>query len=53
MIFPVVLHGYETCSSKLREKHRLRVYKKRVLRKVFGSNRNDVTGNCVLESVVI
>jgi hypothetical protein len=44
MISPVVLHGCKTWSSKLREKHRLRVYKKSVLRKVFGFNRDEVTG---------
>ena len=34
----------ETGSLTLREEHRLRVYKNRVLRKIFGSKRDGVTG---------
>jgi hypothetical protein len=30
---------------KLREKHRLRVFENRVLRRIFGSKRDDVTGD--------
>jgi hypothetical protein len=40
----VVLCGYETWSLTLREEHRLRVFKNRVLRRIFGPNRDEVTG---------
>jgi hypothetical protein len=40
----VVLYGCETCSLTLREKHRLRVFEKRVLRRMFGPKRDEVTG---------
>jgi hypothetical protein len=41
---PVVLYGCETWSLTLREKHRLRVFENRVLRRIFGPNRDEVTG---------
>jgi hypothetical protein len=44
MILPVVLYGCETWSLALREKRRLRVFENRVLRKIFGPKRGDVTG---------
>jgi hypothetical protein len=34
----------KTWSLKLREQHRLRVYEYRVLRKIFGPNKDEVTG---------
>jgi hypothetical protein len=40
IILPVVLNGFETCSLTLREEHRLRV-----LRKIFGPKRDEVTGS--------
>jgi hypothetical protein len=36
--------GCETWSLTLREEHGLRVFEKRVLRKIFGPKKNDVTG---------
>ena len=36
--------GYETWLLTLREERRLRVFENRVLRKVFGPNRDEVTG---------
>jgi hypothetical protein len=39
VILPVVLYGYEAWSLTLREEHRLRVFKNRVLRKIFGLTR--------------
>jgi hypothetical protein len=36
IILPVVLYGCETCSVTLRQEHRLRVFGKRVLRRIFG-----------------
>jgi hypothetical protein len=44
IILPVVLYGCETWSLTLREKHRLRVFEKRVLRGIFGPTRDEVTG---------
>jgi hypothetical protein len=44
VILPVVLYGYETWSLTLREEHRLRVFENRVLRRIFGPKRNEVTG---------
>lgn len=35
VIFPVVLYGYKIGSLLLREELRLRLYKNRVLRKIF------------------
>jgi hypothetical protein len=40
----VALYGYETWSLTLREEHRLRVLENRVLRRIFGSKRVEVTG---------
>jgi hypothetical protein len=45
IIFPVVLYGCETWSLTLREEHRLRVFENRVLRRIFGPKRDDVTGD--------
>jgi hypothetical protein len=44
IILPVVLYGCETWSLILREKHRLRVFENRVLRRIFGPKRDEVTG---------
>jgi hypothetical protein len=44
IILPVILHGCETWSLTLREEHRLRVFENRVLRKIFGSKWDEVTG---------
>ena len=40
----MVLYGCETWSLTLREEGRLRVFENRVLRKVFGPKRDEVTG---------
>jgi hypothetical protein len=44
IIFPVVLYGCETWSLTLREEHRLKVFENRVLKRIFGSKRDEVTG---------
>ena len=44
IILPVVLFGCETWSLTLREERRLRVFENRVLRRVFGPKRDEVTG---------
>jgi hypothetical protein len=43
IILPVVLCGCETLSLTLRAERRLRVFENRVLRKIFGSKRDEVT----------
>jgi hypothetical protein len=40
----IELYGCETWSLTLREKRRLRVFENRVLRRVFGPKRDEVTG---------
>jgi hypothetical protein len=44
IILPVVLYGCKTWSLTLREERRLRVFENRVLRRVFGPKRDEVTG---------
>jgi hypothetical protein len=44
MILRVVLCGSETLSLTLREERRLRVFENRVLRRIFGPKRDEVTG---------
>jgi hypothetical protein len=44
IILPVVLCGCETWSLTLREEHRLRVFENRVLRGIFGTKWDEVTG---------
>jgi hypothetical protein len=53
IILPVVLCGCEIWSLTLREERRLRVFENRVLRRVFGPKRGEVTGewrklHCIL-----
>jgi hypothetical protein len=44
IILPSVLYGCETWSLTLREERRMRVFEKRVLRRVFGPKRDEVIG---------
>jgi hypothetical protein len=44
IILTVILYGCETWSLTLREERRLRVFVNRVLRRVFGPKRDEVTG---------
>jgi hypothetical protein len=44
IILPVVLYGCETWSLTLREECRLRVFENKVLRRIFGPERDEVTG---------
>ena len=56
IILSVVLYGCETWSLTLREERRLRVFENRMLRRVFGPKRNEVTGewkNYIMRSLVI
>ena len=43
-ILPVVLFGRETWSLTLKEERRLRVFENKVLRRIFGPKRDEVTG---------
>ena len=38
------MYGYETWSLIFREEHRLRVFENRVLRKIFGAKKDEITG---------
>ncbi|KAJ4437952.1 hypothetical protein ANN_13891 [Periplaneta americana] len=44
VILPVLLYGYETWTLTLREERRLRLFENKVLRKIFGAKRDEVTG---------
>jgi hypothetical protein len=44
VMLPVVLYGCETWSLTLREEHRLRAFENRVLKRIFGPKRDEVTG---------
>jgi hypothetical protein len=43
VILPVVLYGCVTWSLALREEHRLKVFENRMLRRIFGPRRDEVT----------
>ena len=43
-ILPIVLYGCESWSLMLREERRLRLFENRVLKRVFGPKRDEVTG---------
>jgi hypothetical protein len=42
-LLPVILYECETWSLTLMEEHRLRVFENRVLRRIFGPKRDEVT----------
>jgi hypothetical protein len=44
IILPVVLYGCETWALTLREEHRLRAVENRMLRRIFGPRKDEVTG---------
>jgi hypothetical protein len=44
VILPVVLNGCETCTLALREECRLSEFKNRVLRRIFGPKKDNITG---------
>jgi maleate cis-trans isomerase len=45
IILPVVLYGCETSSLIVGKENKLRVFEKRVLRKIFGPTRDEITGD--------
>jgi hypothetical protein len=44
LVIPIVLYGCETWSLTLREEHKLKVFENRILRRIFGPRRVEVTG---------
>jgi hypothetical protein len=46
-MFPVVLYGCDVWLPILREEHRLRLFENRVLRRMFGPKRDQVTGEWI------
>ena len=44
IILPVVLYGCETWSLTMREERRLGMFENKVLRRICGPNKNEVTG---------
>jgi hypothetical protein len=44
IILPVALYGCETWSLTLKDERRQRVFENRVLRRIFGPNRDEVKG---------
>jgi len=53
IILPFILYGIETWSLTLREERKRSVFKNMVLRRIFGSRRDEVTGNggeCITRS---
>jgi len=56
LILPVVFYGCETWPISLREERRSRVFENRVLKRIFGPKRDEVTGegeNQTTSSLVI
>jgi hypothetical protein len=55
IILPVVLYGCDTWSLALREEHRLRMFENKVLRRIFGRQRDVLESgeNCITRSFVI
>jgi hypothetical protein len=51
LILPAVLYGYGTWSLTLREEHRLRMFENRVLMRIFGPKRDEVTGEWRMEKI--
>jgi hypothetical protein len=43
IILPVIMYGCETWSVTLKTEHRLKVFENRVLRRMFGTKRDEVT----------
>jgi hypothetical protein len=44
IILPVIFYGCETWYLTIREEHRMRVFENKVLRRIFGPKREEVTG---------
>jgi hypothetical protein len=44
IILPIVLYGCDTWSLTLREERKLRMFENKVLRRIFGPRRDEITG---------
>ena len=44
IVLPGVLYGCETWSLTTKEEHRLKVFENKILRKIFGAKRDEITG---------
>jgi hypothetical protein len=44
LILSIVLYGYKNSSLTLKEEHRLSMFQSKVLRRIFGPKRDEVTG---------
>jgi hypothetical protein len=44
VILPVILYGCESWSTTLADEHKLRVFENKVLRKIYGPKRDEITG---------
>ena len=44
VILPVILHGCESWSTTLADEQKLRVFENKVLRKIYGPKRDEMTG---------
>jgi hypothetical protein len=56
IILPLLQYGCQTWSITLSKEHRLRVFGNRVLKRIFGLKRDEVTEsgqNCITRSFVI
>jgi hypothetical protein len=45
IILPVVLYGCETWTLTLRKERRMRVFENRAFKRIFGSKKDEVTGD--------
>ena len=48
IILTVVLYACETLSPILRDGNRLKVHKNKVVRKIFGAKRDEITRECIV-----
>jgi hypothetical protein len=53
MILPLVLCGCDTWFLTLREEHRLKMFENRVLKKVFGSKMDEITGKETIQRAAL
>jgi len=44
VILPVILYGCESWSTTLADEHKLRVFENKILRKLYGLKRGEMTG---------
>jgi len=44
VILPVILYGCESWSTTLADEHKLRVFENKILRKIYGPKRDEMTG---------